>query len=57
MEAYNTAIRLLGNYDHASLNHSPRFDNPEKPETHTQNLEVLWSRFKFFFKTKNLCEI
>jgi transposase-like protein len=46
--AYLTASRELGSYEHETINHKLIFVDPLSLDTHTQNIEGLWSRSKYF---------
>lgn len=50
--AYSTALEQLPNYSHQSVNHSLNFVDPNNPLVHTQNIEGLWSRSKYFLRKK-----
>jgi transposase-like protein len=50
--AYNSAFQRMPEYEHASVNHSISFINPNDPIVHTQNIEGLWSRSKYFLRKK-----
>lgn len=52
--AYAKAIREVDmNLDHHTINHSLNFVDPTDRSIHTQNIEGLWSRSKYFLKRKN----
>jgi transposase-like protein len=53
--AYNRAILSLENFSHATVNHSVHFVDPTNPAVHTQNIEGLWSRSKYFLRKKRGC--
>lgn len=50
--AYGRALSDLGGFEHATVNHSIYFVDPFNPEIHTQNIEGLWSRSKYFIRKK-----
>jgi transposase-like protein len=50
--AYDTAFRNMPEYEHESINHSLFFVDPTDDEIHTQNIEGLWSRSKYFLRKK-----
>lgn len=50
--AYNKALRELPEYLHLNVNHSINFVDPEDPDIHTQNIEGLWSRSKYYLRKK-----
>lgn len=50
--AYSSAIQTLGNMQHETINHSLYFVDPERHDIHTQNIEGLWSRSKFFMRKR-----
>jgi hypothetical protein len=53
--AYEKALSLLPNFKHQSVNHSIDFVDPNDSTIHTQNIEGLWSRRKYFIrKRKNV---
>lgn len=39
--------------NHYTINHSINFVDPDSPEIHTQNIEGLWSRSKFYLRKEN----
>ena len=50
--AYNAALEILPEYSHRSINHSLHFIDPNDSTIHTQNVEGLWSRSKYFLRKK-----
>lgn len=50
--AYATALSNLTGYEHQTINHSLHFVDPIQQEVHTQNIEGLWSRSKYFLRKK-----
>ena len=51
--AYKKAMKDLPGYSHETINHSLNFVDNDNPEIHTQNIEGLWSRSKFFLRKKH----
>lgn len=51
--AYKKALDTMTQYSHDRINHSLHFVDPERPEIHTQNIEGLWSRSKYFLRKRN----
>ena len=50
--AYGAALRGFDSMQHETINHSINFVDPMDPEIHTQNIEGLWSRSKYFLRKK-----
>jgi transposase-like protein len=50
--AYQRALSELENFEHLSINHSLNFVDPNDPLVHTQNVEGLWSRSKYYIRKK-----
>jgi hypothetical protein len=51
--AYNRAINDLENIHlHDSIKHSIHFVDPKNPELHTQNIEGIWRRSKYFIRRR-----
>lgn len=50
--AYGAAMRRFEDLAHESVNHSINFVDPYDLTVHTQNIEGLWSRSKYFLKKK-----
>lgn len=50
--AYSAALRNMLEFEHDSINHSLYFVDPNDSEIHTQNIEGLWSRSKYFIRKK-----
>lgn len=51
--AYKKAMDEMNMYEHKVINHSINFVDPLDPTTHTQNIEGLWSRSKFFIRKRS----
>jgi transposase-like protein len=51
--AYGAAIRRHQNYEHRTINHSLFFVDPDDDQIHTQNVEGLWFRAKFYLRKKS----
>lgn len=47
--AHVEALTKLPEYEHQTVNHSKNFVIPLDESIHTQNIEGLWSRSKYFF--------
>lgn len=52
-KAYKKALDELNIYQHATINHSLNFVDPDDSEIHTQNIEGLWSRSKFYMRKRS----
>ena len=49
--AYGKAISEMdSDLVHSTINHSLNFVDPNDPQIHTQNIEGLWSRLKYFLR-------
>lgn len=50
--AYSSAFRILNNLNYETINHSINFVDPLRSDIHTQNVEGLWSRSKYFMRKR-----
>ena len=50
--AYGKAILEMPEIIHTTINHSLNFVDPNDPSVHTQNIESLWSRSKYYLRKK-----
>lgn len=50
--AYTRALSEMPQMKHSSVNYSLNFVDPDNPMIHTQNIEGLWSRSKYFIRKK-----
>ena len=56
--AYSRAISDTNlNIIHRTVNHSLNFVDPEDSNIHTQNIEGIWSRSKYFLRKKAGCSV
>ena len=54
MKAYRTAINNINiNIKHKTINHFLNIVDPNDSTIHTQNIERLWSRAKYFLRKNN----
>ena len=51
--AYGAALRNHSEFEHATVNHSYNFVNPNDPTIHTQSVESFWSHCKKELRQKN----
>jgi transposase-like protein len=51
--AYGAALHNLEGYNHATINHTYNFVDPEDSMIHTQSIESLWSHSKRALRKKN----
>lgn len=53
MRAYTTALREMGGFKRDTISYIIHFVDPLSPDIHTQNIEGLLSRSKYFLRRKS----